>query len=106
MAQTITQCGKSFAGTLPRHGILANDDSSPYRDDRPMTVFSMARLNGRDWLRTGHMPPIALASLIAVAAITAVAYLLWPTWDTVSSDGPERLAAAIRGPTFLRPAAA
>ena len=71
-------------------GILADDDSSIYRNVPPMTMFSMARLGGRDWLRSGHLLPIALACVIAAGAITAVAYLLWPTWGTVGSDGPDR----------------
>ena len=71
-----------------------------------MTVFSMARLGGRDWLRTGHLLPIALACLIAAGAITAVAYLLWPTWGTVGSDGPERLPVSIGGTLFNVPTAA
>jgi hypothetical protein len=71
-----------------------------------MTMFSMARLGGRDWLRTSHLLPIALASVIAAGSITAVAYLLWPTWDTVSSDGPERLPVAIGGTLFNVPTSA
>ena len=72
-----------------------------------MTVFWMARLGRRDWLRTGHLLPIALASAIAAGAIAAVAYLLWPTWSTVvGSDGPERLPVSIGGTLFNVPTAA
>jgi hypothetical protein len=106
MASALTQYGKSFAGTLPSHGIFAGDDSSIYRDVAPMTVFSMARLGGRDWLRTSHLLPIALASAIAAGAITAVAYLLWPTWGTTGSDGPERLPISVGGTLFNVPTTA
>ncbi len=71
-----------------------------------MTVFSMARLGGRDGLRTSHFLPIALASVIAAGAIMAVAYLLWPTWGTVGTEGPERLPVAIGGTLFNVPVAA
>ena len=68
-----------------------------------MTMFSTARLGGRDWLRTSHLLPIALASVIAAGAIAAVAYLLWPTWGTVGLDGPERLPVSIGGTLFNVP---
>lgn len=71
-----------------------------------MTVFSMARLGGHDRLRTSHLLPIALASVIAAGAITAVAYLLWPTWGTVGTDGPERLPISVGGTLFNVPTAA
>jgi hypothetical protein len=71
-----------------------------------MTVFSMVRLGGRDWLRSGHLLPVALASVVAAGAIVAVAYLLWPTWGTVSTDGPERLPVAIGGTLFNVPTSA
>jgi hypothetical protein len=66
----------------------------------------MARLGGRDWLRTSHLLPIALASAIATGAIAAVAYLLWPTWGTVGANGPERLPVSIGGTLFNVPTAA
>ncbi|MBV8927232.1 MAG: hypothetical protein JOZ74_17855 [Bradyrhizobium sp.] len=71
-----------------------------------MTMFSMARRGGRDWLRTSHLQPIALASTIAAGAIAAVAYLLWPTWGTVGSEGPQRLPVSIGGTLFNVPNAA
>ena len=71
-----------------------------------MTMFSMARLGRRDWLRTSHLLPIALAAAVAAGAIAAVAYLLWPTWGTVGSDGPERLPVSIGGTLFNVPTTA
>lgn len=71
-----------------------------------MTMFSTVRLGGRDWLRTSHVLPIALASAIATGAIATVAFLLWPTWGTVGSNGPERLPVSIGGTLFNVPTAA
>jgi len=68
-----------------------------------MTVFSIARLTAPDWLRDGHIIPIAVASLLAAAAITLVAYLLWPTWGIVNASGPERLPMSIGGTLFNVP---
>jgi hypothetical protein len=74
---------------------------------RAMSAFSIARLGGRDWLRAGHhVLPIVLAAAVAAGAITAVAYLLWPTWGTVGSDGPERLPVSVGGTLFNVPVAA
>jgi len=94
---------ESFSGTAASRGILASDDSSIFRDVRPMTVFSMARFGGRDGLRTSHLLPIALASAIAAGAVAAVAYLLWPTWGIVGADGPERLPISVGGTLFNVP---
>lgn len=93
-------------GTLPSHGILDRDDSFILRDVPLMTMFSTARLNRHDWLRTNHLLPIVLASAIAAGAIAAVAYLLWPTWGTVGAEGPERLPISIGGTLFNVPTAA
>jgi hypothetical protein len=65
--------------------------------------FSRTGLGGRDWLRAGHLLPIVLASAITAGAVTAVAYLLWPTWGTVGSDGPERLPISVGGTLFNVP---
>jgi hypothetical protein len=71
-----------------------------------MTVSSIARLGARDWLRTGHLLPIVLAVAVATAAIALVAYLLWPTWGSNGSRGPERLPVSIGGTLFNVPTAA
>jgi hypothetical protein len=71
-----------------------------------MTVFSIGRLTAPDWLRDGHLIPLAGASLIAAAAIVLVAYLLWPTWGVVNASGPERLPMSIGGTLFNVPPAA
>src|ERR1700754_5025549 len=71
-----------------------------------MTVFSIGRLTAPDWLRDGHLIPIAVASLIAAAAMTLVAYLLWPTWGVVNASAPERLPMSIGGTLFNVPPSA
>ena len=68
-----------------------------------MTVFSLPRL---DWHRSGHLLPIALAAILGAGAITLVAYLLWPTWSTSGSRGPERLPVSVGGTLFNVPNAA
>jgi hypothetical protein len=73
-----------------------------------MTVFSTARLSlsARDWHRLGHLAPIALAATVTAAAIALVAYLLWPTWGTEASRGPERMPVSVGGTLFNVPTAA
>jgi hypothetical protein len=68
---------------------------------RSMTAFSPPALG--DWLRAAHMLPIALAVALTAGAVTVVAYLLWPTWATVGSDGPERLPISVGGTLFNVP---
>src|SRR5947209_17772695 len=64
---------------------------------------NLARSTGKDW--RGHLLPIASAGVIAVTAITLVAYLLWPTWEIDSASGPARLPVSIGGTLFNVPAA-
>ena len=71
-----------------------------------MTVFSLPRLGGRDGLRAGHTLSIAVAVVLSACAVALVSYLLWPTWGTVGSNGPERLPVSIGGTLFNVPPAA
>jgi hypothetical protein len=71
-----------------------------------MTVFSLPRLVGRHGLRAGHTLSIVVAAVLTAGALTLVVYLLWPTWGTVGSNGPERLPVSIGGTLFNVPAAA
>ena len=71
-----------------------------------MTVFSIDRLSPRDWHRSGHLLPIALAAGLTAAAIGLVAYLLWPTWGADGARGPERLPVSVGGTRFNVPTAA
>lgn len=68
-----------------------------------MTVFSLPRL---DWHRSGHLLPIALATALGAGAVMLVAYLLWPTWSTSGSRGPERLPVSVGDTLFNVPNAA
>jgi hypothetical protein len=71
-----------------------------------MTVFSLERLAARDRHGRGHLLPIALGSAIAAGAIALVGYLLWPTWGTNGSKGPERLPVSVGNTLFNVPVAA
>ncbi len=71
-----------------------------------MTGFSLPSLGRSDWLRVGHVLPVALALAVTLGAVTLVAYLLWPTWATVGSDGPERLPVSVGGTLFNVPVSA
>jgi hypothetical protein len=68
-----------------------------------MTVFTLRRFSSRNW---HHLLPIALGATVGVAAITLVAYLLWPTWGFTGSDAPERLPISIGSTLFNVPTAA
>jgi len=54
----------------------------------------------------GHLLPILLGGAIAMGAIAAVAYLLWPTWGADGSSAPSRLPVSIGGTLFNVPVAA
>jgi hypothetical protein len=71
-----------------------------------MTVFSTARLASLDLHRGSHMLPIALAAIVGAGAITLVAYLLWPTWDTEVAGAPDRLPVSVGGTLFNVPVSA
>jgi len=60
-------------------------------DDLPrMTLLSTAQHFARASRRNprGHLLPIVAGSAIAVSAVALVAYLLWPTWEAASANGP------------------
>jgi hypothetical protein len=67
-----------------------------------MSDFSIAR----DWHRSGHFLPVALASVVTAGAVALVAYLLWPTWSIDGTRGPERLPISVGGTLFNVPTAA
>lgn len=73
-----------------------------------MTFISSAqtivRNTGREW--RGHLLPIALGGITAAAALTFVAYLLWPTWEINAASGPARLPISIGATLFNVPSGA
>jgi len=81
-------------------------------DSAPGTLFMtflstaqhIARHSRGRW--HGHLLPILLGGTIAVGAIAAVAYLLWPTWEADGSSAPTRLPVSIGGTLFNVPVAA
>src|SRR5258708_34879805 len=70
-----------------------------------MTLLSSVHINTRRLRRRhrGHLVPIAFAAVIAAAAITLVAYLLWPTWEPIKSDDPARLPVSVGATLFNVP---
>ena len=71
-----------------------------------MTMSSAEQRIARGWHSHGHALPIALGGLLAVGAIIAIAYLLWPTWGADPSRGPDRLPVSVGGTLFNVPTAA
>jgi hypothetical protein len=70
-----------------------------------MTLLSTAprRSRGSVKPRRGHLAPLLAAALIAVPAVTAVAWLLWPTWTPKALDNNERLPVSIGETLFNLP---
>lgn len=56
--------------------------------------------------RRSHAVPIAVGGAIAVAAITMVGYLLWPTFTQSAANNPERIPVSIGATVFNVPARA
>ncbi len=70
---------------------MALPSSAPRRSRRPHKP------------RDGHLIPLLAAAVIAVPAITAVAYLLWPTWTPKAPDNNKRLPVSIGQTVFNVP---
>jgi len=68
------------------------------------TAQHIARSSRGPW--HGHLLPILLGGTIAMGAIVAVAYLLWPTWGADGSSAPAPLPVSIGGTLFNVPVAA
>jgi hypothetical protein len=64
---------------------------------------NIARYTGKD-LRS-HLLPILLVGAFAAAALAFVAYLLWPTWEIDTANGPARLPVSIGSTLFNVPSA-
>lgn len=58
-------------------------------------------------LRRSRWPSLLLivaSGIVGIGALTAIAYLLWPTWKASSPDNPERLPITIGSALFNVPA--
>ena len=69
-----------------------------------MTLLSIPhRSRGRGGSRRGHLVPLLASGLIAALAVTAVAYLLWPTWAPKTPDSAEPLPVSVGETLFNVP---
>src|SRR4051812_41651347 len=68
-----------------------------------MAMFSTARHATSGWHSRSHVLPLVFAGMLGVAAVSLVAYLLWPTWGPAGSTGPQRLPVSIGGTLFNVP---
>ena len=68
-----------------------------------MVMLSSAPRRSRGKPPAGHLIPLLAAVMIAMPAITAVAYLLWPTWTPKAPDNNERLPVSIGQTVFNVP---
>lgn len=70
-----------------------------------MTFLSSAqnftRYAAKDW--RSHLLPILLIGAIAMAALSFVTYLLWPTWEVDAAKGPARLPVSVGSTLFNVP---
>jgi hypothetical protein len=88
-------------------GIFRADSAEPLGTPF-MTFFSTAQHIARTsrGRSRSHLLPILLGGVIAMGAVAAVAYLLWPTWGADGSSAPARLPVSIGGTLFNVPTAA
>ncbi len=61
------------------------------------------RSRGSHKPRASHLIPLLAAAVIAMPSITAVAYLLWPTWTPKAPDDNKRLPVSIGQTVFNVP---
>lgn len=50
-----------------------------------------------------HLAPVLISACIAVAAIIAIGYILWPTWNSGHGQRPDRLPVTVGGTLFNVP---
>jgi hypothetical protein len=74
-------------------------------DHTGMTLLSSVQTNTRRLRRRhrGHLVPIVVGCVIAAAAITLVAYLLWPTFEPDKASNPARLPVSVGATLFNVP---
>jgi hypothetical protein len=70
-----------------------------------MTLLSSAsgRARAARRKRRGHLLPVLLSAVIGLAAISAVSYLLWPTWTSGGASDPSQLPISIGKTLFNVP---
>jgi hypothetical protein len=68
-----------------------------------MTLLSSAAHRARHQ-RRGHLIPIVASGALLIAAVSLVAYLLWPTWSPDASNDPGRLPVSVGDVLFNVPA--
>ena len=90
---------------MPR-GIFRVDSSATSRPTLLFMTFitsaqTLARTAGKDW--RSHLLPILSGGALAVAALSFVAYLLWPTWEVDPASGPARLPVSVGSTLFNVP---
>lgn len=56
--------------------------------------------------RRSHLKVVIASSVIGIAALCAISYLLWPTWTAAGASGPDRLPISVGNTLFNVPAAA
>ena len=73
-----------------------------------MSLLYPTQSRPRPYRRSRRKPvaPILIGSLIAVAAIAAVAYLLWPTWQSRNAGDPDRIPVSVGASLFNVPTGA
>jgi hypothetical protein len=64
---------------------------------------NITRYASKDW--RSHLLPILLIAAIAVASLSVVTYLLWPTWEVDAAKGPARLPVSVGSTLFNVPSA-
>ena len=72
-----------------------------------MTMLT-ARSVRRGWRRSrrrGYLIPVLTACVIAGGAVSAVGYLLWPTWAQTSASDPGRIPVSVGSTLFNVPPA-
>jgi hypothetical protein len=73
-----------------------------------MSLLFPTHTRPRHWRRSrrSHVVPILFGGLTAVLAMAAVAYLLWPTWQSRKAGDPDRIPVSVGATLFNVPTGA
>ncbi|WP_315831765.1 hypothetical protein [Bradyrhizobium prioriisuperbiae] len=66
-------------------------------------LMSVSGRRARPGKRRSHVVPALLSGVIGAAAVSAVCYLLWPTWTPQAVSDPSRLPISVGGMVFNVP---